>query len=699
MVACKVRARRIWLAMALVLVAGEVDVTEAASEFVEGEVIVTWRPSASLNTAKTSAARHSAKFAKHYAWLSDHRKHVMGVVRSTTQSTAALIRQFQNDPDVLIAEPNYIYHAATLQPNDTYYINLWGLNNTGQTVNFTPGTSGDDIRFTGAWNLARKTSPEVVVAVIDTGLDTTHPDIVANLWTNPREAAGNNLDDDANGRIDDVHGYNFADNNSNIADSSEHGTHIAGTIAATGNNSLGVIGVDFKAHIMVLKASNDGTYFLSSAIIEALQYAAMMRTSGVNIVAINASFGGVSYSSAQSAAIQAAGDTGIIFCAAAGNSSADNDTTPTYPANYRRNNMIVVAASTQTDSLAGFSNYGATTVDLAAPGTNIFSLIPTWIATSSAAVTKGATNYAAQGMNYAGTTPGITATLINCGTGNSAGEFPAGVRNNIALIQRGTETFATKVTNAMNAGAKGAIIYNNVAGAFLGTLGAPGIWIPAVSVSQADGASLLAWVNTPVTLTNAVAPANIYQYLDGSSMAAPHVTGAVAFAAMNFPGESVTQRVARVLNHITPVAGLSGKVRTGGRLNLLNIVDTNANGLPDWWETDYFDAIGVNPNTDTDGDGMTNLQEYLAGTHPKNPASRLAITQTAFIPNGINRDFRLTFPSATGITYRVEFSDTLALNSWITLGADLTGNGTDLQATDQAASTHSRRFYRVRVIP
>ena len=140
-------------------------------------------------------------------------------------------------------------------------------------------------------------------------------------------------------------------------------------------------------------------------------------------------------------------------------------------------------------------------------------------------------------------------------------------------------------------------------------------------------------------------------------------------------------------------------MRTGGRLNLLNIVDTNANGLPDWWETDYFDAIGVNPNTDTDGDGMTNLQEYLAGTHPKNPASRLAITQTAFIPNGINRDFRLTFPSATGITYRVEFNDTLALNSWITLGADLTGNGTDLQATDQAASTHSRRFYRVRVIP
>ena len=350
--ACKVRARRVSLALALALVSGQVAGSEAAKDFVEGEAIVIWRPGATLATAKVAAGRHSAKFAEHFAWLSDHHKHVMGVVSSTTQSTAALIRRLQNDPDILIAEPNYIYHLASLQPNDTYYTNLWGLTNTGQTLNGSPGTNGDDIRFTAAWNLARPTTPEVVVAVMDTGLDTAHPDITANLWTNPGETAGNNLDDDANGRIDDVHGFNFADNNSNITDSGDHGTHVAGTIAATGNNSLGVIGVNFKAHIMTLKVSNDGTYFLNSAIISALQYAAMMKTRGVNIVAINASFGGGSYSSAQSAAIQAAGDTGIIFCAAAGNNAANNDTTPFYPASYRLGNMIVVAASTQTDSLA-----------------------------------------------------------------------------------------------------------------------------------------------------------------------------------------------------------------------------------------------------------------------------------------------------------------------------------------------------------
>ena len=477
--------------LVLALVAGQAAIAATAGDFVEGEVIVTWRPAASLATARASAVRHATTFVQHFAWLSDHHKHVIGVVRSATQSTAALIKELQHDPDVLIAEPNYLRHVSSFQPNDPSYNNLWGLNNTGQTLNSSSGTSGDDIRFAAAWNLARPAAADVVIAVLDTGLDPTHPDITANLWTNPGETTGNNLDDDANGRIDDVHGFNFADNNSNISDSGDHGTHVAGTIAATGNNSLGVIGVDFKAHVMVLKVSNDGTSIPTSAEIAALQYAAMMKTRGVNIVAINASFGGVSNSSAESAAIKAAGDAGIVFCAAAGNESANNDTTPTYPANYRLGNMIVVAASTQTDQLAGFSNYGATTVDLAAPGTNIFSLRPVWLAATTATVTTGATTSSAQGMTYAGSTAGITATMINCGSGNSAAEFPPNVRNNIALIQRGTQTFATKITLAMTAGAKGAVIYNNVAGTFLGTLGTLGTWIPTVSVSQADGASLL----------------------------------------------------------------------------------------------------------------------------------------------------------------------------------------------------------------
>ena len=189
-------------------------------------------------------------------------------------------------------------------PTDAYFQQLWGLQNTGQSVNGLPGSSRADIGFLPAWGMARPSTNEIVVAVIDTGVDYTHPDLAANMWTSPGEIPANSIDDDANGYVDDVHGYDFADGTNDPMDSGFHGTHVAGTIAAVGNNGIGVIGVDFQAHIMALKASSDGSSLLDSVIIEAIQYASMMKQRDINIVAINASFGGSDYDDAMRAAIR-----------------------------------------------------------------------------------------------------------------------------------------------------------------------------------------------------------------------------------------------------------------------------------------------------------------------------------------------------------------------------------------------------------
>ena len=466
------------------------------------------------------------------------------------------------------------------------------------------------------------------------------------MWTNPGEIPNNGIDDDGNGYVDDYYGYDFADNLPNPSDSGFHGTHVAGTIAAVGNNQLGVIGVDYQAKIMALKASSDGETLADSAIISAIQYATMMKGRGVNIVAINESFGGGGSNSTERAAMLAAGSAGIIFCCAAGNNTANNDTTFFYPASYRLTNMIVVAATDQNDALASFSDYGANTVDLAAPGVNILSALPVAQAGTIASVKQGSTIYSANELTYSGTTTGITATVYSCGLGNPT-DFPSAVRNNIALIARGTLTFSNKVANAMAAGARAAVIYNNTNGNFSGTLQVSNNWIPAIALAQADGLALQAVLPATATVVNVTDPSQIYQYLDGTSMATPHVSGAVAFAAMNFPNETVTQRIQRVLTNVDVISGLSGKVRTGGRLNLQRIVDTDANGLPDWWEQQYFGHLtGTDPNADPDHDGMSNLQEWLAGTNPTNTSSCLRLIALPYNKN--TNTFVVRWPSVAG---------------------------------------------------
>jgi subtilisin family serine protease len=664
-----------------------------ATEYVEGDVIVTFKPSVDMTAAQQALVRHSLLFQKHFTGLSRHRGRETGLVHSKNRTTAQLISELSRDPAVETAEPDYLRWVTIGPPNDTYFTNLWALQNTGQQVNGAAGTSGDDIHFIAAWALAQQpTTNPPVVAVIDTGVDHSHPDLVSNMWINTGENPTNGLDNDGDGYVNDYYGYDFADNLPDPTDSGFHGTHVAGTIAAVGNNQLGVIGVDYQARIMALRASSDGQSLPDSAIIEAIQYATMMKGRGVNVVAINESFGGGGFNSAEVAAMQAAGSAGIIFCVAAGNDTNDNDTTPSYPASYRLNNEIVVAATDQNDALAFFSNYGVSTVDLGAPGVNILSLLPVAQAPKIASVQQGSTVYSANDLTFSGTTTGITATVYGCGLGNPV-DFPAAVNGNIALMARGTLTFSNKVVNAMAAGARAAIIYNNVSGNFSGTLNGADNWIPAVSLSQSDG--LAVQTNSPATVVDKPNPTQIYQYLDGTSMATPHVSGAVAFAAMNFPSETVTQRVQRILANVDMVPGLIGIVRTGGRLNLQRIVDTDGNGLPDWWELQYFGHLtGTDPNADPDHDGMSNLAEWLAGTDPTNAASNLRVTLlSATNANAVV----LGWSSVAGKTYWLERSTNLLTGFNFTVATNINATAPANTQTDTAILPGNARFYRVGV--
>jgi subtilisin family serine protease len=674
--------------------------------YVEGEVLVTFKPALEEEGAKAALTRHSMRWTDHYDAISKQRRQHSGLVRDKSRTTASLIAELKADTDVEVAEPNYIRHvSATTAPSDLNFVKLWALNNSGQTVNAVAGTSGVDSKFLEAWKLAKPNPNQVVIGVVDTGVDITHPDLAGNIWINPGEIPGNGIDDDGDGYVDDVNGYDFAGSTATITDSGYHGTHVAGTIAAIGNNSLGVIGVDYLAKILPMKVSTDGESINTSAALAAFNYAVKLKQAGVNIVALNASFGGSSSSTSEKTAIQALSNAGIILCAAAGNETANNDTTPSYPANYAIPNIISVAAIDQNGNLADFSNYGATTVDIAAPGVNIYSTQPVSQAVAVPTVTIGSTTYSGAQIEYAGTTSaaGLNKKIYNCGLGNTV-DFPSGVKGNIALMQRGTLNFSDKVTNAKNAGAVGAIISDNIVEAVDAngwTLGAAGSWIPAIRVTQDQGKAIAALVTTSGTLGTLISypdPSQAYQFLDGTSMATPHVTGAVGFAAMNFPADTMAQRITRILSHVTPEAALSGKVSSGGRLNLLGIVDTDNDGLPDWWETDHFGNLTATGTDDTDGDGDSNLDEFLDGTDPVDAGSHLAFSGFLATSDTTGDQFVLSFPTVVDRTYDVEYSDTLTEGSWTMLGSPVAGTGSVLQVTDTASrATAPHRFYRLHV--
>ncbi|MGE3466382.1 MAG: S8 family serine peptidase [Pyrinomonadaceae bacterium] len=347
------------------------------------EVLVRFRKGVSLDKIREIASRHNDE-------LSDEIESVRGLTviddldnadAEDVAATYAAMGEFVDyaepnskikldDPIQKIGPNDLLYREASAEmPNDPLFNEQWALNNSGADG----GKKRADLDALEAW-LTTKGSDEVVVAVLDSGVDFTHEDLRENMWFRPENIPA--YTDDELGDFNDINGYNGTDLIADPMDDNGHGTHCAGIIGAEGNNAIGVSGINWKVKIMPLKFLGRGGFGSTNDAIEAINYAIDRKQKGVNVRVISASWGSTSKSKALEDTIRAAGEAGILFVAAAGNDGSDNDRRPHYPSNYDLPNVISVAALDRGDDLASFSNFGVKTVHVAAPGKDILS---TWL--------------------------------------------------------------------------------------------------------------------------------------------------------------------------------------------------------------------------------------------------------------------------------------------------------------------------------
>jgi len=330
--------------------------TQAAklAEFVPGQVIVKYKRKSERSQVSSLLQNASIHEVRSF----DDINVLLCRIEDASKSVHEAVEECNAQPAIEYAEPNYIYRSS-VEPNDTRWSSLYGIR---------------QIAAPAAWD-SQTGSKSIIVGVIDTGIDYNHEDLKANIWSNPGETGGgkenNNVDDDGNGYKDDYRGWNFSGNNNNPFDDNKHGSHVAGTIGAIGNNNKGVVGVCWNVTLMPLKfLDRDGSGTTADAV-DAILYGTQM---GAKV--LSNSWGGGGKSNALQEAIEFANSNGVLFVAAAGNESSNNDKAPTYPSNYNVDNIISVASNTSSDNISGFSNYGKTTVDLSAPGSNILSSTP-----------------------------------------------------------------------------------------------------------------------------------------------------------------------------------------------------------------------------------------------------------------------------------------------------------------------------------
>ncbi|MEO5569176.1 MAG: S8 family serine peptidase, partial [Gemmatimonadaceae bacterium] len=353
------------------------SLSQSGAEFVPGEVIVKFREGATASGRAAALGRANGQAAERILTASMRRAgddEGLTIVHSS-MSVPAAVAALRGSPDVEYAEPNYIYqHSAT--SNDTYFTNgsLWGMYGDASSPANQWGSQAAE-----AWAAGKTDCSSVYVGIIDEGYMYMHEDLAANAGKNPGEIAGNGVDDDGNGYVDDVYGWDFAGGDNSVFDGTtdDHGTHVAGTIGGVGGNGKGVAGVCWSVKLMDAKflGRNGGT---TANAVKAVDYFTDLKTRhGINLVATSNSWGGGGFSQALADAIGRANTANILFIAAAGNSTYDCDTsTACYPAEYTSANVIAVASITNTGAISSFSNFGATTVDIGAPGSGIWSSVP-----------------------------------------------------------------------------------------------------------------------------------------------------------------------------------------------------------------------------------------------------------------------------------------------------------------------------------
>jgi len=517
------------------------------------------------------------------------------VLRVHPGTARAASRELEGLDSVEWAEPNRLVKIGSVPTDDPYFGQLWGLENTGQTVDGRTGVAGVDVNALSAWDTTRGAG--TVVAVVDSGVAADHPDIHDAIWRNTGEVPDNGVDDDGNGLVDDVHGWDFADWDNDPDDYHSHGTHVAGTIAARGGNHTGIVGVAPDAEVMPVRVTNDSGQGRIADVANGIAYAALNGADVINLSLGTPPEPDHPLPEIQRDAIDLAAAHDVVVVAAAMNDSQNNDTghSPIWPCNFPEPNLICVAAIDSNGDLSSFSNYGNESVDVAAPGRSILSLNPGWSRLTPPGLEDFesgiSTRWYGNGV-WAGTTAFAANgswSLTDSPNGNYSNDAApwAAMTNGVDLTgQHGCrinyavkgkvldgDSFLTGTLDHLGNTHTALSETLDTHGAFethsdgiAAVDGDPGVHAVFQLITDSAGTADGVYVDDLRFICRSSAyDADSYFFNYGTSMATPHVSGVAALVRSAVPGASAAQVVEAIREGAVPLPSLAGKTVTGGR--------------------------------------------------------------------------------------------------------------------------------------